>query len=140
MTKTPAELNAEWERIAADLGEGIVTAVERAEADAAANAVKTEREAIAAWLEWFGRETAFPGSFHALAVAVKQGDYPRDLPGREEREERLREEGRREEREATVAFLSDLATVAEDAPLVATNFRSAADRIEEGVHRHKGDK
>ena len=73
MTKTPAELNAEWERIAADLGEGIVTAVERAEADAAANAVKTEREAIAAWLEWFGRETAFPGSFHALAVAVKQG-------------------------------------------------------------------
>ena len=140
MTKTPAELNAEWERIAADLGEGIVTAVERAEADAAANAVKTEREAIASWLEWFGRETAFPGSFHALAVAVKQGDYPRDLPGREERDERLREEGRSEEREATLAFLNDLATVAEDAPLVATNFRSAVDHIERGEHRREEEK
>jgi hypothetical protein len=95
MTKTPAELNAEWERIAADLGEGIADTVEQAEA----NAVRKEREAIAAWLEWFGRETAFPGSFHALAVAVKQGDYPRDLPGREERDERLREEGRKEEEE-----------------------------------------
>ena len=137
MTKTPAELNAEWERIAADLGDGIATAVEQAEADAAANAVKTEREAIAAWLEWFGRETAFPGSFHALAVAVKQGDYPRDLPGREERDEGLREEGRREEREATVAYLNDLAMFAKDAPLVASNFRCAADRIEEGEHRRE---
>ena len=130
MTKTPAELNADWERIAADLGEGIVTAVERAEADAAANAVKTEREVIAAWLEWFGRETAFPGSFHALAVAVKQGDYPRDLPGREEREERLREEGRREEREATAAWLrrGDWASVL------------TAEKIERGAHRREKEK
>ena len=78
--KTPAELNAEWERIAADFGDGIADTVETAVADA----VRKEREAIAAWLEWFGSETAFPASFHALAVAVKQGDYPRDLPGREE--------------------------------------------------------
>jgi hypothetical protein len=74
--KTPAELNAEWERIAADLGDGIEDTVERAVADA----VRKEREAIAAWLEWFGSETAFPASFHALAVAVKQGDYPDTMP------------------------------------------------------------
>ena len=144
MTKTPAELNAEWERIAADLGEGIVTAVERAEADAAANAVKTEREAIAAWLEWFGRETAFPGSFHALAVAVKQGDYPRDLPGREERDEGLREEGRREEREATVAWLRTREGQIENWPPGGVNeisltYNIIADDIERGEHRREGE-
>jgi hypothetical protein len=81
MTKTPEELNAEWERIAADLGDGIADTV----ATAVADAVQKERNAIAAWLEWFGSETAFPASFHALAVAVKQGDYPATMPREEKK-------------------------------------------------------
>ena len=79
--KTPSELHAEWERVAADLGDGIADTV----ATAVADAVQKERNAIAAWLEWFGSETAFPASFHALAVAVKQGDYPDTMPREEKK-------------------------------------------------------
>lgn len=74
--KTPEELNAEFVRIAADLGEGI--------AEAVAAAVVEERAVIGAWLRAFGRETAVPAAFAALALAVENGDYPRGLSPEED--------------------------------------------------------
>ena len=65
--KTPADLNAEWKRVVADLGDGIADAVEQAEADA----VRKEREAIAAWLR--GR----PG-YGPVADSIERGDYRRE--------------------------------------------------------------
>ena len=44
-----------------------------------------ERAVIGVWLRAFGRETAVPDAFAALALAVENGDYPRDLSPEEER-------------------------------------------------------
>jgi len=48
--------------------------------------------------------------------------------------------GRMSERDAIVAWLRDCAALAEDAPLVAKNLWSAAESIEDGLHRREGDK
>lgn len=70
--KKPEELNAEFIRIAADLGDGIAEAID--------SSVAAERAAIGAWLRAFGRETTVSAAFDILALAVENGDYPRDLP------------------------------------------------------------
>jgi len=68
MTKTPAELNAEWERIAADLGDGITTAVETAVAEA----VREERAAVVAYLR-----SRTPGYYSSteLAKIFERGEH-----------------------------------------------------------------
>ena len=63
MTKTPAELNAEWERIAADLGDGIADTVETAVAEA----VRKERAAVVAWL----RDAAETPDSHARSLMLR---------------------------------------------------------------------
>ncbi len=77
MIKTPKELNAEWERIAADLGDGIANAVEQAEADA----VRKERAAVVAWLRakadtdrWVVTATAY----HLAANTFERGEHRRE--------------------------------------------------------------
>jgi hypothetical protein len=83
MTKTPAELNAEWERIAADLGDGIADTVEQAEADA----VRKERAAVVAWLRaeaeaaaqtYTVQAGAWANRIDALATSIERGEHRRE--------------------------------------------------------------
>jgi len=70
--KTPEQLNADFQSAMADLHDGIGESIDQA--------VVRERATIAAWLEWIGDEgettPEVRSVFHALAVAVKIGDYP----------------------------------------------------------------
>ena len=70
--KTPEQLNADFQSAMADLHDGIGESIDQA--------VVRERAAIAAWLEWIGNEgettPEVRSVFHALAVAVRVGDYP----------------------------------------------------------------
>ena len=61
MTKTPEELNAEFVRIAADLGDGI--------AEAVAQAVAEERAAVVAWL--------FRHHYDDTAERIERGEHRR---------------------------------------------------------------
>jgi len=69
MTKTPAELNAEWERIAADLGDGIADTVETAVAEA----VRKERAAVVAYLRRMDRTFCY-----VAALDIAQGEHRRE--------------------------------------------------------------
>jgi len=79
MTKTPAELNAEWERIAADLGDGIADTVETAVAEA----VRKERAAVVAYLRTEAADGAPQAEAALLDVAddIDRGEHrPKEKP------------------------------------------------------------
>ena len=71
--KTPEELNAEFERIAADLGDGIAEAV----ASAVASAVAENERRIVAWLN-AEAERVDCGHIEDLADRIERGEHRRE--------------------------------------------------------------
>lgn len=67
--KTPEQLNAEFVRVAADLGDGLAEAVASAVAAAVAQAVAEERAAVVRWLRYAG------DGYADAADCIKRGEH-----------------------------------------------------------------